>query len=90
LERGGLYMECVDGHVLTGDELKKALAVHNDLRVARGQDVLPISYYTGDSPQRMWGARITHLWVNGSQRDSQGHIVQDIRTEVSASDLLAG
>jgi hypothetical protein len=37
----------------------------------------------------MWAADITHLWVNGSQRGADGHIVQDIRTEITAQDLLA-
>lgn len=88
VERGGLYMKCANAHLLDGEELEKALAVHNVLRAARNQEPLPLSYYTGNSPQRMWSARIVQLWVNGTKRDEDGHIVQDIRSEITASDLL--
>jgi hypothetical protein len=87
-ERGGLFMKAVDAHALEGDELAQALAIYNALRTARQQDELPLSYYTGDSPQRMWSAKVTGLWVNGTTRDADGHIIQDIRTEISARDLL--
>ncbi len=88
IERGGLYMKATDAHPLDGVELDKALAIHNKLREARGQDFLPLSYYVGSSPQRMWAASIIQLWVNGTKRADDGHIVQDIRTEISAVDLV--
>lgn len=88
LERGGLYLKAVDAQPLAGEELKKALKIYNDLRLARQQDPLPLSYYTGGSPQRLWSAKIVQYWVNGTKRGEDGHIVQDIRTEISASDLL--
>jgi len=87
-ERGGLYMKCIDVHPLGGRELDEALAIHNALRASRNQDELPLSYYTGDSPQRMWSAKIVKLWVNGTTRDENGHVLQDIRTEITAHDLL--
>jgi hypothetical protein len=88
VERGGLYIRANDAHQLDGAELDKALAIHNRLREARGQDQLPLSYYVGTSPQRMWSAAIAQLWVNGTKRGEDGHITQDIRTEISATDLL--
>jgi hypothetical protein len=81
-------MKATDAHQLAGAELDKALAVHNQLRAARGQDLLPVSYYTGASLQRMWSASITQLWVNGTTRGEDGHIIRDVRTEISAADLI--
>lgn len=87
-QRGGVYIKAQNAQQLDGPELAKALAVHNQLRQTRGQDALPVRYYTGSSPQRMWSAAITQLWVNGTQRGPDGHIIQDIRTEITAADLL--
>jgi len=88
VERGGLFMQCDGGHILEGPELDEALAVHNGLRKERGQDQLPRSYYVGDSPQRMWSASVTRLWVNGTLRGDDGLIIRDVRTEISTADLL--
>lgn len=86
--RGGLFIQAEDAHPVEGEELERALAAHNRVRASRGQDQLPLEYYAGGSPQRMWQAAITHFWVNGTLRDESGHIIQDIRTEVRVSDLL--
>lgn len=88
VERGGLYIKATKAHQLDGAELNRALGVHNKLREARGQDTLPLNYYTGTSPQRMWSASITRLWVNGTRRGEDGHIIKDVRTEISTADLL--
>jgi hypothetical protein len=88
IERGGLYMKAIDAHQLDGAELDKALAIHNKLRETRGQDPLPLGYYVGNSPQRMWSALIIQLWVNGTRRGEDGHIIQDIRTEINTTDLV--
>jgi hypothetical protein len=87
-ERGGLFIQAEQGHITHGDELTLALAIHNQLRLDRGQDTLSLEYYSGDSPQRMWSADITRLWVNGTLRGGDGHIVRDMRTEISAQDVL--
>jgi len=86
--RGGLYMKAVNAHVVRGAELEEVLTVRNKLRTDAGQSALPASYYSSDGPQRLWSADVTQLWVNGSRRDANGNIVQDIRTEVTAADLL--
>ena len=88
LERGGLYLRCSGGHILEGKELVVALAIHNRVRASRGQDQLPLEYYQGKAPQRMWGAHIEQLWVNGTSRDQNGHVIQDIRSAITAADLL--
>jgi hypothetical protein len=88
IERGGLYIRANDAHMVTGAGLEIALDVHNAVRQSRGRGLLPLSYYSGDSPQRMWSAFIERMWVNGTTRGSDGNIIQDIRTEVTAADLL--
>jgi hypothetical protein len=88
-EQGGLYFKCENAHQLSGQELEIALKIHNESRLKDGKDTLPLSYYTGDNPQRMWGARITNLWVNGAARDENGRLLKDTRMEVSAKDLLS-
>ena len=88
VERGGLFLRAVNGHSLEDEELETALWIHNQVRKSRGQDELTESFYTGDSPQRMWSAEITGYWVNGSVRGEDGHIIRDVRTEVHAKDLI--
>lgn len=87
-ERGGLYIKASNAHQLKGSELTHALSIYNNIREVRGQDQLPLSYYAGTSPQRMWSATIIQFWVNGTRRDDNGHIAQDVRTEIKATDLL--
>lgn len=89
MERGGLYMSAENGHELKGEELAKALAIHNHLRSKEGKDALTADYYTGNSPQRMWAAKITHFWVNSVELDADGHMVRDGRTEIRSEDLLS-
>jgi hypothetical protein len=87
-QSGGLYMRCEDIYPLEeGAELNKALAINNQVRVGRGKDELPLSFYAGGNPQLMWSATIKQLWVNTSLRGKDGHRVQDIRTEITA-DML--
>lgn len=88
IERGGLYMSAENGHILEGEELAAALAVHNEMRSRLGKDVLPLNYYTGESPQRMWAAKITHFWVNSVGLDADGHVARDGRQEINVKDLL--
>lgn len=88
-QSGGLYIRAENGHALEGRELDEALSIHNEYRLKAGKPALPREYYTGDSPQRMWSADITQLWVNVSDRGEQGLIIKDYRREVTASDLTA-
>jgi hypothetical protein len=88
-ERGGLYIKAKNAHALAGTELDAALMVHNRVRASRGQDLLKLSYYTGNSPQRMWSAMPIKFWVNGAIRDEEGHMAEDIRDEVTANELTS-
>ena len=88
IERGGLYMKCDNAHELKDKELEEALKIHNSVRIKEGSEVLELSYYTGDSPQRMWGARITNFWVNYADRGADGHLSKDGRMEIFSKDLL--
>lgn len=87
-ERGGLYMKCEDAHIVNGEELEKALKIHNSFRAKEGADLLTIDYYTGNNPQRMWAAKIANFWVNSAERDTNGHMTKDSRIEISAKDLI--
>lgn len=86
--RGGLYMKCENAHMLEGKELEDALVVHNSFREKNGESILNIDYYQGASPQRMWRAEIKNFWVNGAERDAQGHVARDGRKEITARDLF--
>jgi hypothetical protein len=88
IQRGGLYIKAENGRALDGEELKKALAAHNEIRSKESLEPLEFNYYTGDSPQRMWSARITNFWVNDTERDVDGHVIKDGRREISANDLF--
>ena len=88
IERGGLYIKGENAHELSGKELEIALTIHNSFRAKEGSDTLELSYYTGDSPQRMWGAKITNFWVNYADRGPDGHLIKDGRLEITAKDLL--
>lgn len=88
IERGGLYIKGENAHELSGKELETAPAIHNSFRTKEGSDTLGLGYYTGDSPQRMWGARITNFWVNYTNRGADGHLIKDGRIEITTKDLL--
>lgn len=87
-ETGGLYIQAEHGHILEGEELKYALAIHNAVRARYGKKPLPLEYYQGENPQRMWAATITQLSVNTEERDTNGRIARDGRMEIKREDLL--
>ncbi len=88
VEWGGLYIRAENGHLLDGAELDEGLKVHNQFRASEGKKPLEQSYYTGDSPQRMWSAKTVEFWVNDAKRDPEGHLIQDIRHKIAIEDLL--
>jgi hypothetical protein len=88
LNGDGLYIETEDVHILESDELVVALKIHNNTRSKRGQDLLTLGYYTGQSPQRMWSATPVHFWVNNTERDADGRISKDYRIEINQEDLI--
>ncbi|MEI7709349.1 MAG: pyridoxamine 5'-phosphate oxidase family protein [bacterium] len=84
----GLYIKCENAHMVEGEELQKALEVHNSFRIKENSAPLTIDYYMGNNPQRMWSTEIKNLWVNGIERDANGKIARDGRIEISAKDLI--
>jgi hypothetical protein len=84
---GGLYIKADHARQLRGSELEEALVIHNNMRGREGKELIPLSYYSDESPQRMYSARPTNFYVNVSQRDSDGYVIQEYRHEVSRKDL---
>lgn len=84
----GLYIQADEGHDVYSTELEMALAIHNKFRAKENKDPLPRSYYEGSSPQRMWSARITNLWISSFIRGIDGNIVKDEKIAISPVDLL--
>jgi general stress protein 26 len=88
-ERGGLYIEAENGHILEGEDLEKALEVHNSVRARYNKKPLTLEYYSGNNPQRMWVAKIVRFSINTVERDADGHLARDGRQEISRSELLS-
>ena len=87
LEGGGLYIQAENGRVAQDNELDEALARHNDLRKRiANKESLSKEYYL-ESEQDMWIADVTQLWVNKADRYDNGRLREDLRHEISASDI---
>jgi hypothetical protein len=84
---GGLYIKATQAKQLVGSELEEAISVHNSMRKREGKKLIPPSYYSGKSPQRMYGAQPVSFFVNVSERDADGLIIKEYRHEVSPADL---
>lgn len=87
---GGLYMKAEQAKQLEGKELEQALEVQNKLRATINKVPLPLSYFQGDNPQRMYSAVPVQFWVNISERDRDGNITRDYRHEISKEELVGG
>jgi hypothetical protein len=88
IERGGLFIRADEGHPVEGEELERALEVHNARRIAEGSQPLSIDYYQDTAPQRMWMATTRQFWTNDAERDADGLVIRDIRTEITREQLL--
>lgn len=88
IEKGGLYIKAENAHELAGKELEGALEIHNSFREKEGVEPLNLDYYTGNSPQRMWGGKVVNLSVNYKEVGSDGHLIKDGRIEINPEDLL--
>lgn len=88
IEFGGVYMKCVDGHILNGKELELGLEIINSSRTKEGQEKINLDYYGAGSAQKLWSAKITNLWINMPVRDENGFILRDERVELERSILL--
>ena len=88
IENGGLYIKCEEGHILEGKELEIGLNVNNSFRVREGNQPIELSYYTGESVQKLWSAKIINLWINMPVRDENGFILRDERVEIEKKYLI--
>lgn len=88
MEFGGVYVKCEDGHILDGKELEVGLEITNSARTKEGKEKTSLDYYTGESVQKLWSAKITNLWINMPERDENGSILRDVRVELERNDLL--
>lgn len=82
IEYGGVYMKCENGHILDGKELEVGLEIVNASRLKDGQEKINLDYYSGDSVQKLWSAKIINLWINSTVRDGNGFILRDERVEL--------
>ncbi len=88
MENGGVFIKCVDGHILDGKELEVGLETVNNSRAKDGKEKLTLDYYSAGSVQKMWSAKITNLWINMPVRDENGFILRDERVELERNILL--
>lgn len=87
LEFGGVYLKCEQGHILVGKELDIGLEITNSYRIKEGKDKIPLEYYSGESVQKLWSARISEIFINSPVRDANGYIIKDERVKISKEDL---
>lgn len=85
---GGVFIEA-RAAPLGDTEAARALPLMQQVRKAMGGTFGEISSYTGDAPQRIYGAVPVRAWVNQSERDERGAIIRDRRVEVALHDLAA-
>lgn len=88
LEFGGVYMKCEGGHMLDGKELEVGLGIANSDRIKEGKEKISLDYYSGESVQKLWSAKITNLWINMPVRDEKGFILRDERVEIEKKYLI--
>ena len=74
--------------MLEGKGLEARLEIVNSSRAAKGEQKIALDYYAGGSVQKLWSAKITHLWINMPVRDQNGFIVRDERVELERNKLL--
>lgn len=88
IEYGGVYINCVGGHILLGKELEIGIEITNSFRAKEGEQKITIDYYSTGSVQKMWSAKIANLWINMPVRDENGLILRDERVELDRNILI--
>ncbi|MDB5185644.1 MAG: Pyridoxamine 5-phosphate oxidase [Candidatus Saccharibacteria bacterium] len=83
---GGLYIQA-EANQASGLELAKAVEAYNAGRSKYAKEPLTTEYFSGDNPQRLYGAIPIRIWVNLAERNERGMVVRDIRVEISVGDL---
>jgi len=85
--QGGLYLSLGGAHRVGAEELPEALNVHNEARKRWGKGPLKIEYYQSPNGQHMYVADVTKIESYRVIRDSNGHVIEETRNEISASEL---
>jgi general stress protein 26 len=88
MQGGGLFIKAGSAAQVDDMHLDQALMAHNTARARVNKEPLSREYYVQPQGQRMYSATTTHFYVNNALRDNEGHIIKDMRVEVSAMDLL--
>jgi hypothetical protein len=88
VEIGGVFIRCVDGHILSGKELEVGLQILNSSRAKEGKENITLDHYSAGSVQKMWSAKMTNLSINMPVRDENGFILRDERVELERTMLL--
>jgi hypothetical protein len=88
IEFGGVYIQCEGGHILEGKELEVGLEIVNSFRAKAGEQKIASDYYSAGSVQKLWSAKITHIWINLPVRDENGFILKDERVEIEKKNLI--
>lgn len=87
--QGGLYITGTNAQECEGDDLVKALYIHNLVRDRYGSKPIEIGSYQKTKPaQRMYSVDIEKIEHYSVVRSEDGLIVKEARIEVSAKDLL--
>lgn len=88
IEFGGVYIRCESGHALDGEELEIGLDIVNSFRQKDGQEKISLDYFSAESVQKLWSAKIANLPINMPVRDETGRILRDERVELERKSLL--
>lgn len=84
---GGLYIRATAKALENPEEIEHGYQILKRLKEQMYGDMGGPDLYIGDSPQRIYCAQPQQLWVNKSERDTQGRIIRDLRYEISLDQL---
>lgn len=87
-EADGLYMEAHYVRECYDNDLRVGLDAWNAQRATENKPPIESDLFSGASPQRMYRLELVRFWVNNSERNAEGNIIQDYRQEIQREDLL--
>jgi hypothetical protein len=71
------------------DERAYAFEQMEAVNQKRGRSLGSVDRYAGTSRQRLYMARPLEMWINMSQKDANGFVIQDKRYRIEAAGLAA-
>lgn len=82
--KGGVYITGLNAYECEGDELVKALRVHNKFREKYGNKPIDISYYQQAKPsQRMYSINIAKIEIYSVNPGQDGLIANEARVKIA-------